>query len=83
MSVAVIYGSAMGNTEGAANTIASKLGISDVFNISDIDAAKMNSYDKLICELQLGEVVIYKMIGMVLIFQGLVSVENRSCIWYG
>lgn len=30
MSVAVIYGSAMGNTEGAANTIASKLGISDV-----------------------------------------------------
>ncbi|HEF5850748.1 TPA: flavodoxin, partial [Campylobacter jejuni] len=24
MSVAVIYGSAMGNTEGAANTIASK-----------------------------------------------------------
>ncbi|ENB9683614.1 flavodoxin, partial [Campylobacter jejuni] len=26
MSVAVIYGSAMGNTEGAANTIASKLG---------------------------------------------------------
>ena len=49
MSVAVIYGSAMGNTEGAANTIASKLGISDVFNISDIDAAKINSYDKLIC----------------------------------
>ncbi|ELK8552968.1 flavodoxin, partial [Campylobacter jejuni] len=33
MSVAVIYGSAMGNTEGAANTIALKLGISDVFNI--------------------------------------------------
>lgn len=49
MSVAVIYGSAMGNTEGAANTIALKLGISDVFNISDIDAAKINSYDKLIC----------------------------------
>lgn len=41
MSVAVIYGSAMGNTEGAANTIASKLGISDVFNISDIDASKI------------------------------------------
>ncbi|TKX30574.1 flavodoxin FldA [Campylobacter estrildidarum] len=49
MSVAVIYGSAMGNTEGAANTIASKLGISDVLNIADIDAAKINSYDKLIC----------------------------------
>lgn len=49
MSIAVIYGSAMGNTEGAANTIASKLGISDVFNITDIDANKINSYDKLIC----------------------------------
>lgn len=48
MSVAVIYGSSMGNTEGAANTIAEKLGISDVLNISDIDAAKINSYDKLI-----------------------------------
>ena len=46
MSVAVIYGSAMGNTEGAANTIASKLGISDVLNVADIDAAKINSYDK-------------------------------------
>ena len=49
MSVAVIYGSAMGNTEGAANTIASKLGISDVLNIADIDVSKINSYDKLIC----------------------------------
>ncbi|MBZ7938873.1 MULTISPECIES: flavodoxin [Campylobacter] len=49
MSVAVVYGSAMGNTEGAANMIASKLGISDVLNIADIDAAKINSYDKLIC----------------------------------
>lgn len=49
MSVAVIYGSAMGNTEGAAGLIASKLGISDVLNIANIDADKMNSYDKLIC----------------------------------
>lgn len=48
MSVAVIYGSAMGNTEGAANSIAEKLGISDVLNVADIDAAKINSYDKLI-----------------------------------
>ncbi|ASQ29747.1 flavodoxin [Campylobacter avium LMG 24591] len=48
MSVAVIYGSSMGNTEGAANLIAEKLGVSDVLNISDIDAAKINSYDKLI-----------------------------------
>ena len=39
----------MGNTEGAAGLIASKLGISDVLNIANIDADKMNSYDKLIC----------------------------------
>ncbi|AJC93740.1 flavodoxin FldA [Campylobacter volucris] len=49
MSVAVIFGSSMGNTEGAANMIAEKLGISDVLNIADIDADKINSYDKLIC----------------------------------
>lgn len=49
MSVAVIYGSAMGNTESAANSIASKLGISDVLNIADINADKINSYDKIIC----------------------------------
>ena len=35
MSVAVIYGSSMGNTEGAANLIAEKRGGSDVLNISD------------------------------------------------
>ena len=49
MAIAVIYGSAMGNTEGAAGLIASKLGISDVLNIANIDADKINSYDKLIC----------------------------------
>ncbi|OCX43120.1 flavodoxin [Campylobacter ornithocola] len=49
MSIAVIYGSSMGNTESAANMIAQKLGISDVLNIADIDAEKINSYDKLIC----------------------------------
>ncbi|TQR29044.1 flavodoxin [Campylobacter sp. MIT 99-7217] len=49
MSVAVVYGSAMGNTEGAANTIAEKLGISEVLNVADVDADKLNSYDKLIC----------------------------------
>ena len=48
MSVAVIYGSAMGNTEGAARTIAEKMGISDVLNIADTDAATINGYDKLI-----------------------------------
>ena len=49
MAVAVIYGSAMGNTESAANIIADKLGVSNVLNIADIDADKINSYDKLIC----------------------------------
>ncbi|WP_291950673.1 flavodoxin FldA [Campylobacter sp.] len=49
MAVAVIFGSSMGNTESAAGMIAQKLGISDVLNIADIDADKINSYDKLIC----------------------------------
>ncbi len=49
MSIAVIYGSAMGNTESAAGLIASKLGISDVLNVANTDADKINSYDKLIC----------------------------------
>ena len=48
MSVAVVYGSAMGNTESAAKLIAEKLGISDVLNIADIDANTINGYDKLI-----------------------------------
>ena len=48
MSVAVIYGSAMGNTEGAANKIAEALG-AECLNIADIDADKMSSFDKLIC----------------------------------
>ncbi len=48
MSVAVVYGSAMGNTEGAAKLIAEKLGVSDVLNIADTDASKLNSYDKLV-----------------------------------
>lgn len=49
MSVAVVYGSAMGNTEGAANTIAEKLGINEVLNVADVNADKLNGYDKLIC----------------------------------
>ena len=48
MSVAVVYGSAMGNTESAAKLIAEKLGVSDVLNIADTDANTINGYDKLI-----------------------------------
>lgn len=48
MSAAVIYGSAMGNTEGAAQKIAQKLGISEVLNIADATPEQINSYDKLV-----------------------------------
>lgn len=44
----VVFGSSMGNTEEAAILIASKLGISDIFNIADIDASKLNEYEALI-----------------------------------
>lgn len=49
MKIAVIYGSDTDNTENAANMIAEKLGISEVLNVANIDAEKMNSYDKLLC----------------------------------
>ncbi|MBZ7987801.1 flavodoxin FldA [Campylobacter canadensis] len=48
MSIAVVFGSAMGNTEGAAEKIANQLG-ADLLNIADVDADKLNSYDKLVC----------------------------------
>lgn len=48
MSVAVVFGSAMGNTEGAAEKIAEALG-AELLNIADVDADKLNSYDKLVC----------------------------------
>lgn len=44
----VIYGSSMGNTEEAANLIASALGIDEVLNVANVDAEKINSFDKLI-----------------------------------
>lgn len=44
----VVFGSSMGNTEEAANLIASKLNISDVFNVSEINAAQLNEYEALI-----------------------------------
>lgn len=48
MSVAVVFGSAMGNTESAAEKIAEALG-AELLNIADVDADKLNSFDKLIC----------------------------------
>lgn len=44
----VVFGSSMGNTEEVANLIASKLNISDVFNVSEINATQLNEYEALI-----------------------------------
>lgn len=44
----IIFGSSMGNTEEAANLIASNLGIDNVLNVADTDAKTINSFDKLI-----------------------------------
>ncbi len=49
MATAVIYGSAMDHTKDAAEKIAEALGGVDCLNIADIDADKINSYDKLVC----------------------------------
>lgn len=47
--VGIIFGSSMGNTEEAAQFIGENLGIeNEVLNICDIDADKINSFDKLI-----------------------------------
>lgn len=44
----IIFGSSMGNTEEAANLIASNLGIDNILNVADTDAKTINSFDKLI-----------------------------------
>lgn len=49
MTTAVIYGSSMEHTKGAAEKIAEALGGVDCLNIADIDADKVNSYDNLVC----------------------------------
>ncbi|MDR0579266.1 MAG: flavodoxin [Campylobacteraceae bacterium] len=49
MSIAIVYGSSGGNTEGVAKLIQKKLGKeADLIDISKADASKINSYDKLI-----------------------------------
>ncbi len=45
---AIFYGSTSGNCEGIANKIAKALGVSNVFSASQLDAAKIASYDNLI-----------------------------------
>lgn len=49
MSIAIIYGSSMGNTESAANKIQEALGLDAVvLDIGKTDADTINGYDKLI-----------------------------------
>lgn len=50
MSLAIIYGSSMGNAKEAADLIKKELNLDvDILNIADIDAEEINGYDKLIC----------------------------------
>ena len=47
--IGIVYGSSMGNTEDAAKLISEGLGLeNELLNVSDVDAAKINSFDKLI-----------------------------------
>lgn len=44
----VIYGSTTGNCQEYAETIAQKLGVSDVKNVADVDADMLAEYDNLL-----------------------------------
>ncbi|KEA46109.1 flavodoxin [Campylobacter mucosalis] len=47
--IGIIFGSSMGNTEEAAEFIGENLGLeNEVLNVTDVNPAKINSYDKLI-----------------------------------
>jgi flavodoxin I len=48
MSVAIVYGSTKGNTEGVAEIIKSHFGEADLINIAKTTPDKLNSYDGLI-----------------------------------
>ncbi len=48
MATAVVYGSSTGNTEGAAELIAEKLGGAEVLDIADASADDLNGFDKLV-----------------------------------
>ncbi|NLY04366.1 MAG: flavodoxin FldA [Campylobacter sp.] len=50
MSLAIVYGSSMGNTKEAAELIKEKLELKvDILDVADCDAEKLNEFDKLIC----------------------------------
>ena len=47
--IGIIFGSSMGNTEEAASFLAENLGLeNELLNVANCDAAKLNSFDKLI-----------------------------------
>ena len=47
--IGIVYGSSMGNTEDAAKLISEGLGLeNELLNVADVDAAKLNSFDKLV-----------------------------------
>ncbi|QKF91556.1 flavodoxin FldA [Campylobacter sp. CCUG 57310] len=47
--IGIIFGSSMGNTEEAAKFLSENLGLkNELLNVSDCDADKINSFDKLI-----------------------------------
>ncbi|MBR8465157.1 flavodoxin FldA [Campylobacter sp. faydin G-140] len=47
--IGIVFGSSMGNTEEAAQFLSENLGLeNEVLNVTDVDADKINSYDKLI-----------------------------------
>mgnify|MGYP000415710013 CR=1 FL=1 len=48
MATALFYGSSTGNSEEIASKIANELGDIEVFDLSQVDIAKINDYDKVI-----------------------------------
>lgn len=47
--IGIVFGSSMGNTEDAAKLISDGLGLkNELLNVSEVDTAKLNSFDKLI-----------------------------------
>ena len=46
--IGIFFGTSTGTTESVAQQIAEKLGVSDVFNVSEVSADKMLEYDTLL-----------------------------------
>ena len=46
--IGIFFGTSTGTTEGVAQQIAEQLGVSDVFNVSEVSADKLTEYDVLL-----------------------------------